>query len=143
MIVLVSLVIVLLDQLTKGLVRHNMQTGESIPLLNNFLHLTYVQNAGAGFGILQGQQVLFIVLSVIVLGGIAYYYKRIPDIVSYNVVTAMLIGGTIGNLVDRIFLGYVVDFLDFRIWPVFNVADSCLTIAIVIMIIMSFKMNKK
>ena len=137
-----ALLIILADQLTKFLVARNMQPNDSIPIITNALHLTYVQNEGAGFGMMQGYQILLIILSIALLGAIIYYYKRIPPTTSYSLITGMIVGGIIGNLIDRIALGYVVDFIDFRVWPVFNIADSCLTIAVAIMIVESLRIKK-
>lgn len=141
-IISISAIIILLDQLIKFFVRQQMQPNQTIPLIKNVLHLTYVQNMGAGFGILQGQQWMIMLFSFLVLGTILFFYKKIPDEKIYNVLTAMIIGGVIGNLIDRTCLSYVVDFIDFRIWPVFNIADSCLTVAIVILLFISLT-NKK
>jgi signal peptidase II len=141
-IAITAAVLIILDQLTKLAVMNNMNIGETIPLITNVLHLTYVQNNGAGFGIMQGQQWLFITLSIILLIAIGYYYKKIPDKISYGIVTGMIIAGVIGNLIDRLSLGYVIDFIDFKIWPVFNVADSCMTIAVVLLVVESLRKNK-
>lgn len=128
----IALLVVFLDQLTKLLVAGNMQLGGSIPLIKNVFHLTYIQNTGAAFGFLKGFNMFLIIFSIAVLAAIFYYYKKIAEKDRpVQVLAALVLGGIIGNLIDRIRFGYVIDFLDFRIWPAFNVADSCITIAVI------------
>jgi len=128
-------IIVILDLLTKLLIRTTMHLGQSIPWIKNILHITYIQNTGAGFGILKGNTQLLIWLSVIVIGAIIYYYNDISSEKKTQMGFALILGGTIGNLIDRISLGYVVDFIDFRIWPAFNVADSCITMGAILLVL--------
>lgn len=120
-----ALAIIFIDQATKLIF-----IGKDFPILNNIFHITYVQNTGSVFGALQGLNTALIFLTFVVLGMIIYFYDKMPW--QY---TALIIGGAVGNLIDRIRLGFVVDFLDFRIWPVFNIADSCITIAVIGLII--------
>ena len=137
---LIALLIVILDQLTKFLVIKNFRINETLLIINKIFHLTYVQNTGAGFGILKGFEVLLIIISLIVIGFIVYYIKKIKENERLlQILLAFVLAGTIGNLIDRIRLGYVVDFLDFRIWPVFNIADSFITIGIIGLIIYFWK----
>jgi len=111
-----------------------MQKGQSIALIPHVLHLTYIQNTGSAFGLFQNTTSLLIWFSVFVLGLIFYLYDKIPF-----VPRILLTGGIVGNLIDRIFLKFVVDFIDFRVWPAFNIADSCLTIGVIILIIYLLK----
>ncbi|MBE6036745.1 MAG: signal peptidase II [Clostridiales bacterium] len=123
---IVILLWVALDQYSKYLVRTGMSLGETIPLLEDIFHLTYVNNYGAAFGIFQGKQVFLIIFTLIALVGIAVYLFTQRKKLNWYLLLAMalVVGGGIGNLIDRIVFGYVVDFLDFRLWsPVFNVAD--------------------
>jgi len=123
------IILVLIDQFSKWIIAIKMVAGQGIPVFRNILHVTYLQNTGAGFGILKSQTLLLIWVSVIAVGIILFYFDKI--IAGTSVVRisgALLLSGTIGNLIDRAFLGYVIDFIDFRIWPVFNLADSFLTI---------------
>ena len=140
-IALVALGVIILDQITKFFVSSKMSLSESIPIINNVFHFTYIQNRGAGFGILQNQYFLLIAFPLIALGIIAYYYRKIPDNKIFHLTIGLLIGGIIGNLIDRIRFEYVVDFLDFRIWPAFNVADSAVTIAGLYLIFYLMKKN--
>ena len=121
-----SLIVLVLDQITKYFVSVNI-TGP-FPVILGVFHLVFVKNTGAGFGILKGQQLLLIFISIFVVGLIFFLYDKIPKKGYVPISVGLLLGGTIGNLVDRIRLGYVIDFLDFRIWPSFNVADSAITL---------------
>lgn len=128
-----------LDQITKALVYLNMDISESVQIIQNVLHITYIQNTGAAFGILQNMNTLLGFISLAVIGMILFYYDRIPKDRLAQFCFAIILGGAIGNLIDRIRLGYVIDFIDFRIWPAFNVADSALTIGAVGLIIYFWK----
>mgnify|MGYP001558711487 CR=1 FL=1 len=134
----IALIVSLLDQLTKFLIKENLQLNQSIPIIKNILHLTYVTNTGSAFGLFKGLNVFFILFSIIVIIVIFYYLKKIKEkVLPFSI--GLLLGGTIGNLIDRIFYGAVIDFIDFRIWPVFNVADSAVTISIMLLIILLWK----
>ena len=116
--------IILVDQIIKLIVRLNMMPGESIPLVPQVFHFTYVLNPGAAFGILENQRMFFIVAGIFILLAALLLYPRLRQQdpwLRYGCVA--LLGGAVGNLIDRIHNGLVVDFLDFRIWPVFNIAD--------------------
>ncbi|MCH8004229.1 MAG: signal peptidase II [Nanoarchaeota archaeon] len=131
-----ALIIILFDQITKFLIRINFQLNETFPIIKNIFRLTYIHNFGAGFGILQQQKWILIFISLIVIGVIFYYFDRIKDKeILLQVLVGFVLGGTIGNLIDRIIYGFVIDFIDFRIWPIFNVADSFVTIGVIGLII--------
>lgn len=117
-----------LDQLTKKFAVAGLKDQPSIPIIKNVFELLYVENFGAAFGILQNQRFFFIVLTAVVLGGLLWLFAKIPQIKRYLPFRICLIGlcaGALGNLIDRIRLGYVVDFFYFKLidFPVFNVAD--------------------
>jgi len=136
----ITLIILLFDQITKFLINVNFKLNESLTLIKNIFHLKYIQNFGAGFGILQNQQWILIFVSLLVIGVIFYYIDRIKEKeILLQVLVGFVLGGTIGNLIDRLIYGFVIDFLDFRIWPVFNVADSFVTIGIIGLIIYLWK----
>lgn len=125
-------VLVFLDQLTKWYVRQTMQVGESIPILQDVFHLTYILNPGAAFGILPNQQLVFIFLGALILGCVFFFYAKLLHegrLFLYAVMA--FVAGTLGNLIDRIFFSRVVDFLDFRVWPIFNVADIAIVCGVV------------
>lgn len=126
---LVAVIALALDQLTKRLVLVHLSLHQYIPL--GILDIRYVQNSGAAFGMLARSGSLFIVIAVGVLGALLASLPRIRR-AGPLVATALglIAGGTVGNLIDRLRFGYVVDFIDLRWWPVFNVADSCICIGV-------------
>ena len=133
---LTALLIVFFDQSAKFFIVKNFKISQSFPIFNNIFHLTFVKNTGAGFGILKEFNPFLILISLAVIGIIFYYYKKIKENeILLQIIVAFVLGGTMGNLIDRINLGYVIDFLDFRIWPVFNIADSFISIGIIGLII--------
>lgn len=109
------------DQLIKWAVVANMSLGQSIPLWG-FIHLTYVQNTGAAFSILTSATWFFVFMTIVVLVVLVLLWRK-PYVVRYHLSLAIIVGGAIGNLLDRIFRGYVVDFIDFTWFPIFNLAD--------------------
>ncbi len=122
---------VALDQLTKWIAVFHLQPIDSVPLWEGVLHLTYVENPGAAWGMLADHRWVFMVFSTVAIIGLGIYlfgFSKEPTWVKVSL--ALVIGGGIGNMVDRVILGYVVDFIHFAIinFPVFNVADSCVTV---------------
>jgi signal peptidase II len=125
--------VVVLDQITKRMAEYYLlQTPDhSISLVGELLRLTYVSNRGAAFGILQNQSILFVIVGIAVIGAILVSYRYFPKMsLLLNIALGLQLGGAIGNLMDRIRLGYVVDFVDVAIWPVFNVADSAIVVGV-------------
>lgn len=119
------------DQLTKLAIRGWLAPIQSLPVIPSILHLTYVQNTGAAFGLFQGHTVTFILLSAAVAAWIILeLVRKRHRRWSIELAMALILGGAIGNLVDRLVFGYVIDFIDVRVWPVFNVADSSITIGV-------------
>jgi len=134
--VLISVIIILsLDQLTKFIITKNLSLSQSIPIIKGIFHLTLVHNRGAAFGILKNQIPLFIFTSLFATVLIYFNLKdaRFKKSLIYKISLSLILAGALGNLIDRLFLGYVVDFLDFRIWPVFNVADSAITVGAILL----------
>jgi len=129
-----SALIVILDQLIKFFVVRNMQLHQSIQLIPKLLSLAYVQNTGAGFGLCPDSTKLLIWFSIIVVGLILFLYDKIPDNRCFQLSVAAILGGTFGNLIDRINLGFVVDFIDFGFWPAFNIADAAITIGAIFLL---------
>ncbi len=130
MIYLFFLVLLGLDQASKFWAREVLQTKGSISILGEFFRLTYVENRGAAFGLLQGQSVLFVIATFIAIISLSYIYylqkkKNIPHLAYLKYILAMIFAGAVGNLIDRLTLGFVTDMIDVRgIWIfVFNVAD--------------------
>lgn len=130
------LLIIILDQLTKLWIIGALPYGESDPivLINQFLYITHHHNYGASWGLFQGQTVFFIIVTIIALAIFLVFAKDMAfkEKPFYSIGITLLIGGTIGNFIDRIRLGYVVDFIDTHIFgynfPIFNVADMALTV---------------
>ena len=148
MLLIVSSVIVL-DQLTKWLITSTMRLHESIPVLHDFFSITYIRNSGAAFGILAGSHagfrlVFFGLTSVLALALLGTIYVRLSpaDWVGQVSVSAIF-GGAVGNLIDRIRAGEVIDFLDFSLlghhWPAFNVADAAITVGVAFLIMHFFR----
>lgn len=120
----IGILVFIIDQLVKHLVASTMHLGQSLPVIKGIFHITYVLNPGAAFGMLEHQRWFFIVVALAaVLLGVAFYKKLQQESFLMRSGAGLLLGGAVGNLADRIQSGLVVDFLDFRIWPVFNIAD--------------------
>ena len=135
-----ALMVFILDHLTKFLVKQNLQFGQSTPIIENVFHLTYITNTGSAFGLFKGFNLFFILFSIAVIAIVIYHTTKIKkDEITLQLAVGLLLGGTIGNLMDRIFHGSVVDFIDFRIWPVFNMADSAVTISVILLAILLWK----
>ena len=132
---LIGFGLLILDFLTKLYIRSKIIPGMSIPIIQNIFHITFVKNMGAVFGSMQGFGSMFIWLTFIALGAILYFWDEFPKTFWGRAFLVFIIVGLVGNLIDRIFLGYVVDFFDFRIWPVFNVADALVCIGVAGMIL--------
>ena len=127
--------VIALDQISKAVVMRSMIPGESIPILPNIFHLTYVLNPGAAFGILSNQRMFLLITGAALILVTAYFYpllKKSDACLRFGA-TAIL-SGAVANLIDRIQTGCVVDFFDFRIWPVFNVADIAIVLGVGFMI---------
>ena len=124
-------VLLLLDQITKWIVLKTLVSVDTVALIDGVFHLTYCENRGAAFGIMQNQVWFFVIVTIVVLTAVIWYMiKHKPENKWLNYSLTLLIGGALGNFIDRIFRGYVVDFLDFRLinFPIFNVAD-CFVVA--------------
>jgi len=124
---LIVILFVAIDQGIKYLISSNMKPGESFPLIENIVHITYITNTGGAFSILRGQTILLIVIpAALVIAFIAYIHiKRKSARFPFLFALSLICAGGIGNLIDRIRVGEVVDFIDFRFFPVFNFADMC------------------
>lgn len=132
-LLLMTILTFLADLLTKLLIRSNLYQGHA-SLLGKYLQLTYVENRGAAFGIFQGRSLFLILLPLLIIGFLLYFYRKEPrKSPILKIGTGLIIGGALGNLLDRVMLGYVVDFIqvdlvDFYQFPVFNVADIGVTL---------------
>jgi signal peptidase II len=127
--ILTLLGIFFLDRVTKFAASCQPPGGSKSFRIFDFFHITYVENTGAAFGIGKNLNTAFIFITIILIGFILYHKNNIADLgIKAKTAVLFILGGALGNLYDRIFHGSVIDFLDFRIWPVFNVADSFITI---------------
>lgn len=132
--------VLLLDQLTKAWILSHLSVGQSEPLLPNIFHLTLVENRGIAFGLFYNfDQILFpaITLSIIVL--VVMGFRSHAFLLRIQWAIGLILGGAVGNWIDRMRFGAVIDFLDFRFWPVFNVADTAITIGVGLFLIDLFK----
>ena len=133
---LVAVSVLICDQIAKLFAVNLIPLGTSLPVIENFFHLTLVFNSGAAFGIFKSQVLFFITVGIAAIIFISFYIPRLKkDTVLVKIGFGSILGGILGNLIDRLRFGYVVDFLDFRIWPVFNIADSAITIGAVLIVI--------
>ena len=135
-------ILIVLDQLVKSYVVQNIALGEIKSWIPNFVSLTYLQNRGAAFSILQDQQLLFAIITlVVVVGAIWYLHKHMEDSLWMVLGLTLIIAGGLGNFIDRISQGFVVDMfhLDFINFAIFNVADSYLTVGVIILLIAMLK----
>lgn len=134
--IIIALVVVL-DQLTKYQIQSNMELNTSIPLIDGIFHITYIHNRGAAFSIFEGKIEFLLVIQLIVIGAIFIYLIKRRRQGQKVLLTSLslIVAGGIGNLIDRAVNGYVVDFLDFRVWPIFNVADISVCIGCGLLII--------
>lgn len=136
---LAILLFVGIDQWAKYLATHFLKGQEDILLWPQVFHLSYVENRGAAFGMLQDRQWFFVIITLIVLIGVCFYWKQIPQNASGKWMKGaliLIIGGAIGNLIDRVLLGYVVDFFYFVLidFPVFNIADIGVVVGVCLLI---------
>lgn len=135
--VLVIILGIYIDQLTKWLAVTLLRGNSSFPLWDGVLHFTYVENPGAAFGMMKDYRWLFMIISVIAIAGMLFYiFKYRPKNLLMGLSLSLIISGGIGNMIDRIMLGYVVDFIDFTLinFAVFNLADSWVCIGAVLLI---------
>ncbi len=140
------ILLVLIDQLTKLLVINTIKGVETLPLIQDVFHLTYWENRGAAFGILQNQRVFFVVLTIlIVLAVVIFMIAKKPKSLMLCTSLTLLMGGAIGNFIDRALKGYVVDFLDFRLinFPIFNAADCFVVVGAVLLAVYLIFMEDK
>ncbi|MEE9165626.1 MAG: signal peptidase II [Nitrospinota bacterium] len=139
-LLLIVVGLVFLDQATKLYIDSHMKLHQSVEVIKNFFQITYIRNSGAAFGILSGFKspwltLFFMLITVVAAGIILFYYHKTPENQRLTLVSfALIISGAIGNFIDRVFYGEVIDFLYFHwyqhYWPAFNVADSCITIGV-------------
>jgi signal peptidase II len=135
--------IVVLDQATKALVTGALQPGESRPIIDDLLRIVFSQNSGALFGLFKDNAAMFGIVSLGVIGLIVAYHSRSGGSTFMTVTLGLLLGGAVGNMLDRLRLGYVVDFVDGGIgsvrWYTFNVADAAISVAIILLFLAALR----
>ena len=145
--IILTFIIVLIDLLSKIVVSKYIELNESIRLIKGFLNLTYVRNTGAAFSIFDDSTFFVLVISaLIIVGIILYVYNNRPSKNIEKISYAFILGGAIGNFLDRVINGYVIDFIDIKIfsynYPIFNLADSFIVIGVIILMIYTWRNGK-
>ena len=146
--IMITFLVICVDRLSKLFFSDLLVYGESLPIIRNVLHMTMVHNTGIAFGFFKDQGITFIVIPIVaavLLVFNIYYYRQNNEVLSriYIIAFSLILGGAIGNLIDRIVYGHVIDFIDFRVWPVFNIADSAITIGAALIAYKCFKLSVK
>jgi signal peptidase II len=138
---LLAVAVVIADQLTKAWLVRTVQPGEVLRVLDDYVRLVFGRNSGALFGLFGESAILFGIISIAVVGIIVAYHGRSPRSTYLSIALGLLLGGALGNLFDRLRLGYVVDFVDVGIgdlrWYTFNVADAAISTAILLLVLMA------
>jgi len=139
---------VIVDQITKALALSHLREGSTTPVIGGILHWTLQRNPGAAFSLFTRFPIVFTVIAFVIATSIVVSVRRVPDRF-YGVALGLVLAGALGNLADRIarppgvFRGHVIDFIDFRIWPVFNIADSCIVVGAGLLIIASWRSDRR
>lgn len=145
-VVIISILVIVLDLVSKYIIQSNISL-HSVEIIKGFFSLTYAENTGMAWSLLSGKQVFLSLVSAIAIGVMIYYVITQKSKGLIKIALALMIGGAFGNLFDRVVLGYVRDFLDFIIFgydfPIFNIADSALTIGVCLLILASLLEEKK
>lgn len=143
---ILTIILVIIDQVTKYLTVQNIALGEVVEFIPKLISLTYIRNTGAAFSILEGQMWFFYIVTIIVVIGLIYYmYTEARNDRILGVLLALILAGAIGNFIDRLTLQYVVDMikLEFMDFAIFNVADSYLTVGVILLFIYTFYQERK
>ncbi len=146
LITILSIIFALLDQASKYSVINYLN--KDIEIINNFFYLIYTKNNGAAFSILTGKRLFLIIITLLIIGSLIYYIIK-NEISSKMEILAfsLIIGGSLGNLIDRVVRGYVVDFISVKIFgyhfPIFNIADTLICIGVFILLIIQFRKERK
>ncbi len=140
-LIIFGIIFLLIDQLSKGLISLYMNLNESFKL-TNFLSITYVHNIGAAFSILKGARWLFIILGIIALNVIYIFFIKDKKLNNFEIIIyALMLSGIIGNIIDRVLYGYVIDFIDITLFnfAIFNFADSFIVISVILLVVFKWK----
>ena len=139
----VALLVFVFDTFVKSLISGHFHPADSVPLIRGILNLTYVRNTGVAFGLFPGKMLLLILISIAVCAIVIYFYSRTrkKDLL-LRVAFAIILGGSLCNLFDRVFYGYVIDYVDFRVFPVFNLSDVAINLGVFLIILDLFFKRK-
>jgi signal peptidase II len=135
--------VIVVDHVTKAWVASSFLPGESRIVIPHVLYLTYVQNYHGAFGLFGTHPLLLTAAASIVLISFYLWYRREGASTAVHIAFALIFGGAVGNIIDRLRFGYVHDFIDFRVWPVFNIADSAITIGVCILLLQMLAHDKR
>ena len=145
MMLIFTLIILIVDIVSKLIVKHYLSLG-SISIINNFLNLTYVENTGAAWSIFDNNRYIVLVLSGMIIIGIIYYiFKEKPTRLISKIAYSLVLGGALGNFINRLYYGYVIDFIDVKIfgynYPIFNMADIFIVVGVILLIYDTWRCN--
>ena len=135
---------VIIDQAIKFFLSSKMTLNSSVVLIKNILNITYVHNTGAAFSLFEGYTWLLIIIGILAIIGLVYYISKLVHITDYDMFTySLLLGGVVGNLIDRIIHGYVIDYIGLNIFgykfPIFNFADICIVVSVILIFVSMIK----
>ena len=139
-IIILSIIFLIIDQITKILVVNSIVPGENIEIIKNIFSIIYTNNTGAAFSILLGKRIFLIVVAILIIGILLYYIKKNKVDGKLNIIAfSLIIGGSLGNLIDRIVRGYVVDFISIKLgsynFPIFNIADTLIVVGVILLLL--------
>ena len=138
-----ALFIFLIDRVLKKLVESSMQLGDSIPVVPGILHLTYIKNDGGAFGILGGQGSILLLGSAVAVAFVLWMLLEGPPARLMVLGCGLILGGAAGNLLDRLAAGEVTDYVDLRVWPVFNAADAAIVLGVGVLLLATLRPSSK
>lgn len=145
-IIILIISLIIFDQISKVLITNYFEVGDSLSIINNFFRFLYIKNTGAAFGIFMNSKTMLIIVTLMLLVYLIIELKKNINNKVISISLSLIISGALGNLIDRIFRGYVVDFISFTIFnkemAIFNVADAFITIGVVLLLIYLFKEGK-
>ena len=147
LIIILSIIFLVIDQISKILIIKLLEPNEVITIIKNFFYIIYTNYTGAAFSILLGKRIFLIVVAILIIGILLYYIKKNKVDGKLNIIAfSLIIGGSLGNLIDRIVRGYVVDFISIKLgsynFPIFNIADTLIVVGVFLLLIENTGGNK-
>ncbi len=138
-----ALAVFVADQAVKRMVEGSMGLGESIPVVSGVLHITYIENSGGAFGLLEDSPLLLLVGSVVAVGVVLFMLLTQPPSAAMAAGCGLVLGGAAGNMLDRVVSGSVVDYVDLRVWPIFNIADIGIVLGVAALLLAALRTPEK